>query len=162
MALDDGIYINPAFYCHGPGLSLSREPSLVSRVEQYNCLSTYTDWSPRYMEKGRWAEAFKSSSRLRSHEIQAARDMYYASKLLEVEASQREGKSLWKEFFGVRRNRRAAQSAFFVMFMQQFCGVNVIAYYSTDIFYTGGFSYENALLVSLGTGIVNWLFAIPA
>ena len=105
--------------------------------------------------------------------------MYYASKLLDVEASQREGKSLWKEFFGVRRNRRAAQSAFFVMFMQQvssivsspschlltkiqFCGVNVIAYYSTDIFVSGGFSYSNALLVSLGTGIVNWLFAIPA
>lgn len=55
--------------------------------------------------------------------------MYYAAKLLDVEAEQREGKSLWKEFFGVRRNRRAAQSAFFVMFMQQFCGVNVIAYY---------------------------------
>ena len=55
--------------------------------------------------------------------------MYYAAKLLDVEAEQREGKSLWKEFFLVRRNRRAAQSAFFVMFMQQFCGVNVIAYY---------------------------------
>lgn len=130
------------------------------------------------MEKGRWAEAFKASSRLRSHDIQAARDMYYAAKLLDVEAEQREGKSLWKEFFGVRRNRRAAQSAFFVMFMQQFCGVNVIAYYrsvisinrhlcsltchSTDIFVSGGFSYSNALLVSLGTGVVNWLFAIPA
>jgi len=45
--------------------------------------------------------------------------MYYAAKLLEVEAAERQGKSLWKEFFGVRRNRRAAQSAFFVMFMQQ-------------------------------------------
>lgn len=105
--------------------------------------------------------------------------MYYASKLLDVEASQREGKSLWKEFFAVKRNRRAAQSAFFVMFMQQvsflstlvippctdqiqFCGVNVIAYYSTDIFVSGGFTYSNALLVSLGTGVVNWLFAIPA
>jgi len=71
------------------------------------------------MEKGRWAEAFKASSRLRSHEIQASRDMYYAAKLLEIEAAERSGKSLWKEFFGVRRNRRAAQSAFFVMFMQQ-------------------------------------------
>jgi hypothetical protein len=71
------------------------------------------------MEKGRWAESFKASSRLRSHEIQAARDMYYAAKLLEVEAAERQGKSLWKEFFGVRRNRRAAQSSFFVMFMQQ-------------------------------------------
>jgi hypothetical protein len=40
--------------------------------------------------------------------------------------------------------------------------VNVIAYYSTDIFVSGGFTYSNALLVSLGTGVVNWLFAIPA
>lgn len=79
------------------------------------------------MEKGRWAEAFKSSSRLRSHEIQAARDMYYASKLLDVEASQREGKSLWKEFFAVKRNRRAAQSAFFVMFMQQVSLLGIVA-----------------------------------
>jgi hypothetical protein len=54
-----------------------------------------------------------------------ARDMYYAYKLLEVEAAERAGRNPWKEFFGVRRNRRAAQSAFFVMFMQQFCGVNV-------------------------------------
>lgn len=77
------------------------------------------------MEKGRWAEAFHSSSRLRSHDIQAARDMYYAAKLLEVEASQREGKSLWKEFFMVKRNRRAAQSAFFVMFMQQVSTVQI-------------------------------------
>ena len=46
--------------------------------------------------------------------------------------------------------------------MQQFCGVNVIAYYSTSIFRKAGFSVENALLVSMGTGIVNWLFAIPA
>jgi len=27
---------------------------------------------------------------------------------------------------------------------------------------TGGFTRSNALLVSLGTGVVNWLFAIPA
>lgn len=44
----------------------------------------------------------------------------------------------------------------------QFCGVNVIAYYSTQIFQDAGFSLSEALLVSLGTGIVNWLFAIPA
>jgi hypothetical protein len=49
--------------------------------------------------------------------------MYYAYKLLEVEQAERAGKSIWKEFFTVRRNRRAAQSSFFVMFMQQFCGV---------------------------------------
>jgi hypothetical protein len=74
------------------------------------------------MEKGKYDKAFKALRRLRNHEIQAARDMYYAYKLLEVEQSQREGKNLFKEFFTVRRNRRAAMSAFFTMFMQQFCG----------------------------------------
>lgn len=73
----------------------------------------------RYMEKGKWDRAFTATARLRSHEIQAARDMYYAAKLLEVEAAEREGRNLWKEFFGTVRNRRAAQSSFFVMFMQQ-------------------------------------------
>lgn len=49
-----------------------------------------------------------------------------------------------------------------VMLMQQFCGVNVIAYYSSQVFVEGGFSRKNALLTTMGTGIVNWLFAIPA
>lgn len=40
--------------------------------------------------------------------------------------------------------------------------VNVIAYYSTTIFEQGGYGRSNALLVSMGTGILNWLFALPA
>jgi hypothetical protein len=79
------------------------------------------------MEKGKFDKAFDALCRLRNHKIQATRDMYYAYKLLEVEQAQRAGRSLWKEFFTVRRNRRAAQSSFFVMFMQQFCGVSTIA-----------------------------------
>jgi hypothetical protein len=31
MALDDGIDVDPAFYCYDPGLPLPRESSLVSR-----------------------------------------------------------------------------------------------------------------------------------
>jgi hypothetical protein len=77
------------------------------------------------MEKGKFDKAFQALCRLRKHKIQAARDMYYAYKLLEIETAEREGRNAFKEFFTVRRNRRAAQSAFFVMFMQQFCGVNV-------------------------------------
>jgi hypothetical protein len=134
------------------------------------------------MEKGRFDKAFNALCRLRKHKIQATRDMYYAYKLLEVEQVDRAGRSLWKEFFFVRRNRRAAQSSFFVMFMQQFCGVNVIAYYSKPVSYTihfiantransvqgssifeeAGFSRSEALLTSMGTGITNFLFAIPA
>lgn len=69
------------------------------------------------MEKGKFDKAFTAFARLRTSKIQAARDMYYAYKMLEIESAQREGKNLWKEFFMVKRNRRAAQSSFFVMFM---------------------------------------------
>ncbi|RTE84866.1 hypothetical protein BHE90_000546 [Fusarium euwallaceae] len=119
--------------------------------------------SPRwYMEKGRFDKAYRSVRRLRFSGVQAARDMYYAYKLLEIERGEREGRNLLKEFFTVRRNRRAAQSAWFCMFMQQFCGVNVIAYYSTSIFQNASYSLSDALLVSMGGGIINFLFAIPA
>lgn len=133
-------------------------PPLIVCVQVYFCPE-----SPRwYMEKGKFDRAYHSLCRLRKHKVQAARDMYYAYKLLEVEQAEREGRNAWREFFLVRRNRRAAQSAFFVMFMQQFCGVNVIAYYSSSIFEEAGFSRSEALLTSMGTGIINFLFAIPA
>lgn len=48
------------------------------------------------------------------------------------------------------------------MFMQQFCGVNVIAYYSSNIFSQAHFSDIQALLASWGFGMINWLFAFPA
>jgi len=46
--------------------------------------------------------------------------------------------------------------------MQQFCGVNIIAYYSSAIFVDANFSETSALAASLGFGIINFLFAIPA
>lgn len=133
-------------------------PPLIVMLQVYLCPE-----SPRwYMEKGKYDKAFRSVCRLRHSKVQAARDMFYAAKLIEIETGEREGRNLFKEFFMKRRNRRAAQSSWFVMFMQQFCGVNVIAYYSTSIFENAGYSRSEALLVSLGTGAVNFLFAIPA
>jgi len=44
----------------------------------------------------------------------------------------------------------------------QFCGVNVIAYYSSEIFVKAGFSELSALGASMGFGVINFLFAIPA
>jgi hypothetical protein len=91
-------------------------PPLIVMCQVYLCPE-----SPRWlMEKGRYTDAFKSMCHLRYTPVQAARDMYYAAKLLEIEQAESSGRS-WKEFFTVRRNRRAAQSAWFVMFMQQFC-----------------------------------------
>jgi hypothetical protein len=46
--------------------------------------------------------------------------------------------------------------------ISRFCGVNVIAYYSSAIFVDSGFSELSALAASLGFGVINWLFAIPA
>ncbi|KAF7560368.1 hypothetical protein G7046_g3784 [Stylonectria norvegica] len=119
--------------------------------------------SPRwYMDKGKFDKAFQSLRRLRKSEVQAARDMYLAWKFLQIEQSSKEGRNLVKEFFTVRRNWRAAQSSWFCMFMQQFCGVNVIAYYSNKIFRQAGYSQSQALLVSFGGGAINWIFALPA
>ncbi|KAJ4267512.1 hypothetical protein NW762_003619 [Fusarium torreyae] len=133
-------------------------PPLIVMLQVYFCPE-----SPRwYMERGHFDKAFRSVKRLRFSPIQATRDMYYAYKLLEIERGEREGRNLLKEFFTVRRNRRAAQSAWFCMFMQQFCGVNVIAYYSTSIFRSASYPLSEALLVSMGGGIINFLFAIPA
>jgi len=48
------------------------------------------------------------------------------------------------------------------MFMQQFCGINVIAYYSSSIFIQSGFSTVSSLIASWGFGMLNFTFAIPA
>ncbi|KAG0128877.1 transporter-domain-containing protein [Tuber indicum] len=120
--------------------------------------------SPRYeMLKGRHKRAFGSLARLRWTKVQAARDLFYMHTLLKVEAELNK-KSGYKlvEFFTIGRNRRAMIGSEIVMFMQQFCGVNVIAYYSSVIFKDSGFSVIDSLLASLGFGIINFLFAIPA
>lgn len=86
-------------------------PPLFVMAQVYLCPE-----SPRwYMEKGRYDRALASLRRLRNHPLQATRDMYYAHKLLQIEQRERAGRSLVREFFMVRRNRRAAQSAWFTM-----------------------------------------------
>lgn len=121
--------------------------------------------SPRwYMTKERHGDAFKAICRLRDHRLQAARDLFYMHVGLQAEreAMAVGSKSRWKEFFQVRRNRNAIVASEIVMFMQQFCGVNVIAYYSSEIFLDANFTEVSALAASLGFGIINFLFAIPA
>lgn len=118
--------------------------------------------SPRWLlQKRRTRKAYQSLVRLRNTEIEAARDLFYISQLLKAEDELHKG-NRYVELFSVPRNRRAALASFIVMFMQQFCGINVIAYYSSRIFVNNGFSEFQALLASFGFGAINWLFAIPA
>ncbi|KAI9805450.1 MAG: hypothetical protein M1825_000701 [Sarcosagium campestre] len=119
--------------------------------------------SPRwYMSKGRHAKAYQSMVRFRYSKVQAARDVFYMHTLLEAESGMKLGHNKMKELITVPRNRRALVASEIVMFMQQFCGVNVIAYYSSTIFTDAGFSEISALSASLGFGIINFLFALPA
>ncbi|KAK9461966.1 uncharacterized protein V1516DRAFT_673407 [Lipomyces oligophaga] len=128
------------------------------------CLQVYCcPESPRwYMSRGEHVKAFDSMRKLRSNDVQAARDIFYMHILLEQENAMKSGHNRVLELFTVPRNRRAALGSWIVMFMQQFCGVNVIAYYSSVIFSNSGFSNVSALLASMGFGIINFLFAIPA
>ncbi|OKL60740.1 hypothetical protein UA08_04244 [Talaromyces atroroseus] len=122
--------------------------------------------SPRWLiQHNKVEKAFRSFRKLRSSDIQAARDLYYAYVLVQIERKVNKGKNfftMFLELFTIGRNRRATIGSWIVMFMQQFCGVNVIAYYSTTIFTESGYSIQSALLASMGTGILNWVFALPA
>ncbi|KAI8624757.1 sugar transporter-domain-containing protein [Xylariaceae sp. FL1651] len=122
--------------------------------------------SPRWlMKKNRYAKAWKSLIVLRHHPVQVARDMYSIHAQLVIEhkvLSQSNYVTRFVELFTIPRVRRATYAAFTVMIAQQLCGINIIAFYSTTIFVDAGFSQFNALLVSLGFGAVNWLFAFPA
>ncbi|KAJ5174750.1 uncharacterized protein N7482_000627 [Penicillium canariense] len=122
--------------------------------------------SPRWLiEHNKIEKAYTNFKILRPTELQAARDLYYAYVGVELERKINRGKNFFTmffELFSVPRNRRATLATWIVMFMQQFCGVNVIAYYSTTIFQDSGYSLSTALLASMGTGILNWVFALPA
>ncbi|KAJ5081305.1 Major facilitator superfamily domain general substrate transporter [Penicillium alfredii] len=119
--------------------------------------------SPRwYMSQKQYYRAYQSMCTLRHHKMQAARDLYYMHTLLEAENSMKLGQNKLLELITVPRNRRAMLASEIVMFTQQFCGVNVIAYYSSEIFLEANFSPAAALGASLGWGMINWLFAIPA
>lgn len=129
------------------------------------CLIQFFPESPRwYLTKNRHVDAYKSICRLRHHKLQAARDLFYMQIGLEAERQAMSmGKSnRLKEFITVRRNRNAMIASEIVMYLQQFCGVNVIAYYSSEIFLDANFTETSALAASLGFGIINFLFAIPA
>lgn len=165
-----GYVFSLAFYripAHGIGEGLSWRLMLGSAMLPSIVLAgqiLFCPESPRWlMGKNRHKDAFKSMLALRSTELQAARDTFYASILIMEEGSS--DLSFFrkiKEMITVRRNRNGAFGAWVCMFMQQFCGINVIAYYSSSIFVDSGFSERSALIASWGFGMLNWVFALPA
>lgn len=122
--------------------------------------------SPRwYIKKNRYADAMSSLLRLRNNPIQAGRDLYYIHVQLEVEkeiVGETHYVKRFIELFTVPRIRRATLAAGVVMLAQQLCGINIIAFYSSDVFKRAGASDSKALLATFGFGLINFLFAFPA
>ncbi|KAJ8605257.1 hypothetical protein MRB53_041513 [Persea americana] len=128
--------------------------------------------SPRWLlKRGSPAKAYRALLRLRNSPLQAARDVYYIQAQLDQEDRmiREAGLSVHSSFFTrfgelftIPRVRRATQASGIAMIAQQMCGINIIAFYSASIFRAAGFSVTDALLVSWGFGLVNFLFAWPA
>ncbi|KAK2738042.1 hypothetical protein FQN57_007308 [Myotisia sp. PD_48] len=122
--------------------------------------------SPRwYIKKDRVFDAYQSLKKLRNHELQAARDLYYIFAQVQIE-TELAGKSNYVtrfiQLFTIPRVRRATLASFTVMIAQQMCGINIIAFYSSTIFREAGAGDTEALLASFGFGLVNFVFAFPA
>lgn len=83
--------------------------------------------------------------------------------LLEEESKIMQDQKRFRELFTFGRCRRALTASVICMFLQQMCGVNVTAYYSSKIMKDNAkWSEEQALLLSAGFGIINFVFAFPA
>lgn len=78
----------------------------------------------RLISKKRYSQAYRSFLRLRKHKVLAARDLYYTSRLIELEEIVAHETSTNKlvELVKIPRNRRAVLASSIVMFGQQFCG----------------------------------------
>lgn len=122
--------------------------------------------SPRWlMKKNRYPDAYRSLLRLRHSPLQAARDLYYIHVQLAEENKIIRGSNYFvrfSELFTIPRVRRATLAAHTVMLAQQMCGINIIAFYSSTVFSEAGYTARQSLLISLGFGAVNFLFAFPA
>jgi len=122
--------------------------------------------SPRWLlKKGRYQEAYKALCRIRNSEVIAARELYYAHCQISEEHNAFAGVSLGRrmlDLFTVPRLRRATVASAVVVIAQQFSGINIVAFYSSTIFAEAGYNDKECLLVSMGFGLIMFIFAIPA
>lgn len=86
--------------------------------------------SPRWlMKKGRYQKAFTNFCRIRTSELIAARELYFAHCQIVAEGVAFEGKSLLRraiELFTVPRIRRASFASAWIVISQQFSGINIM------------------------------------
>lgn len=88
--------------------------------------------SPRYLvSRRRYTAAYQSLLRLRPSSLQAARDLYCITEAVNVEEHLRSGRNFFsdiRDIIKVPRVRYAALASWFIMFMQNFCGINAYVF----------------------------------
>ena len=98
-----------------------------------------------------YMKAFLSLKALRHSSIQAGRDMFLIHHILKIEEDLWEKnsktRSRFVELLTRPRNYRAFLASLITMIFQQFCGVNVIVYYSGLIFQNAKFDTKRSLMV---------------
>ncbi|KFY40063.1 hypothetical protein V494_03674 [Pseudogymnoascus sp. VKM F-4513 (FW-928)] len=162
-------------------------PALLLMVSLWWCPE-----SPRWhMMKGRndrkdrkenYRKAYNIFLALRNTPLQAQRDFYLIHKQIEIElkymtadndrAKAHSYANRISELFSSNlRLRSALVAACTVNLAQQLCGINVLAFYSSDVFSKAGKSDDDsnkklhdtvAYLYSFGFGAINFVFCIPA
>lgn len=122
--------------------------------------------SPRWLlKKNRYHEAYTALCRIRNSEVIAARELYYAHCQIAEEHEAFAGVSLGRrmlDLFTVPRLRRATVASSVIVISQQFSGINIVAFYSSTIFAEAGYGIKECLLVSMGFGLITFVFAFPA
>ncbi|EXJ82823.1 hypothetical protein A1O3_06638 [Capronia epimyces CBS 606.96] len=135
-------------------------PSFILMIGIFFCPE-----SPRWLMKhGKYAQGFRSMTRLRAHPIIAARDYYYSWVIYQEELRETRGAGYFsrlRDCFTVPRIRRANYGASTVMIAQQMCGINIISFYSSTIFENVGYTAPQALYASLGYGAIQVISTIP-
>jgi hypothetical protein len=122
--------------------------------------------SPRWLlKKNRYQEAYTAFCRIRNSEVIAARELYYAHCQISEEHNAFAGISLGRrmmDLFTILRLRRATIASSVIVISQQFSGINIVAFYSSTIFEEAGYGVKECLLVSMGFGLIMFVFALPA
>ena len=93
-------------------------------------------------------EAYMSLYTLRSNKLETGRDFFVLWYLLKHETTASSGRRRILNLLIKPRCRHAFCAGMVLMFLQQFCGVNILAYYSSPVYKSAWASDKEALGVS--------------